>query len=103
MRNVIRRQRGQADHTGATYAGKQIHGQREFKTRQPWIVIGGDSSRGYGQNEHKLDFSWGYKWHFYKSLRQEKVRFKFKDRKSSFKTIKSQFLEINSISFRQCI
>lgn len=99
---MIRRQRGQADHTGATYPGKQIHGQRELRLANHGL-LGGVSNRGYGQNEHKLDFSWGYKLHFYKDERQEKVRFKYKARESSFrlqKRIKSQFYkcsEINSI------
>lgn len=63
-------------------------------------LLGGVSSRGYGQKQQKLDFSWGYKWHFYKDWRKEKVRFKYKDRESSFwfkKIIKSQFYNRSEI------
>lgn len=96
---MIRRQRGQADHTGATYAGKQIHGQRELRLAKHGL-LGDVSSRRYGQNEHKLDFSWGYKLHFYKDVRPEKVRFKYKDRESSFRLqeiIKYQFYKCSEI------
>lgn len=94
---MIRRQRGQADHTGATYAGKQTHGQQELRL--------GISSHGYGKNEHKLDLTLADKLYHYKHLRQGKVRFKYKDRESSFtleKIVKFFFYncsEINSIHF----
>lgn len=61
---------------GPTYADKQIHGQRELRLNKPGL-LGNISGRGYGQNEHKVDFNWGYKWQFYKEVRQ---RFKYKAR-----------------------